>query len=74
MQRQSDRRLEAVIATLSSGCVPGKTVLSKIEALIDGAITRINNKVPKQCPEVDITLPPTTQSSLEFFYQFQKPR
>ena len=71
LQRQSDRRLEAVIATLSSGCVPGETVLARIEALIDGAIGRIDAS-HGACPEVDITLPPTTPSSLELFHDLRE--
>jgi hypothetical protein len=66
LQRQSDRRLEAVIATLSSGCIPGETVLLQIEGLIDQAITFLHG-TQKKCPEVEITLPPTTESSLELF-------
>ena len=42
LQRQSDRRLEAVIATLSSGLRPGRDGAGPIEALIDGAIGRID--------------------------------
>jgi hypothetical protein len=70
-QRLSDRRLESVIATLSSGCVPGEQVLARIEALIDGAIARIDAN-HGACPEVEITPPPTTQSSLEFFYDLSQ--
>jgi hypothetical protein len=64
LQRQADRRLEAVIATLSAGCVPGETVLTAIETLIDRAIARID-AAHGECPEVEITLPHTLESSFD---------
>jgi hypothetical protein len=71
LQRLADRRLEAVIATLSSGCVPGEQVLARIEALIDGAIRRVD-PAHSECPEVDIAPPPTAESSLELFYDINR--
>jgi hypothetical protein len=71
LQRLSDRRLEALIATLAPGCVPGEQVLSRIEALIDGAIARVD-PAHGGCAEVDITPPPTTPSSLKLFYDIDQ--
>ena len=71
LQRLSDRRLEAVFATLSAGCVPGEQVLTSIEALIDGAIALVDQD-HEACVEAEITPPPTTESSLEFFYDLQQ--
>ena len=63
-QRLADRRLESLIATLAPGCVAGEQVLAAIEALIDGAIGRVDPN-HDGCAEIEITPPPTTQSSLE---------
>jgi hypothetical protein len=67
LQRLSDRRLESLIATLAPGCVLGDTVLDVIESLIDAANSRLALGTIHECPEVDIDVPPTTQSSLELF-------
>jgi hypothetical protein len=71
LQRLSDRRLEALIATLAPGCISGEQVLTRVETLIDKAIARVDS-THKDCPEVEITPPPTTQSALEFFYDLQR--
>ncbi|MDJ1156817.1 hypothetical protein QNA08_00975 [Chelatococcus sp. SYSU_G07232] len=66
-QRLADRRLEALIATLAPGCVPGEQVFSRIESLIDGAIGRLG--APSgTCAEIEIAPPPTTESALELFH------
>ena len=44
--------------------MPGETVLTAIETLIDGAIARINS-AHGECPEVEITLPHTLESSFD---------
>jgi hypothetical protein len=66
LQRLSDRRLESLIATLAPGCVTGDTVLDVIESLIDAANSRVA-RATHVCAEVEIDVPPTTQSSLELF-------
>ncbi|MDF2765025.1 MAG: hypothetical protein K0S81_2019 [Rhodospirillales bacterium] len=71
LQRQADRRLEAVIATLSAGCVPGETVLTAIETLIDRAIARID-AAHGECPEVEITVPHTLESSFDSLNDFSE--
>jgi hypothetical protein len=71
LQRLSDRRLEALIATLAPGCVSGEQVLTAIDALIDDAIARVHTN-HGGCTEVEITPPPTTPSSLEFFHNLNQ--
>ena len=66
LQRITDRRLESSIATLAPGCVPGDTVLTRIESLIDAANSRIAGAA-HVCAEVEIDTPPTTESSLRLF-------
>jgi hypothetical protein len=70
LQRLSDQRLEPLIATLAPGCVPARSVIASIEALIDGAINIVVQG--HVCEEVEITPPPTTQSSLELFYNINQ--
>lgn len=71
LQRLADRRLESLIATLAPGCVSGEQVLSAIEALIDGAIARVDQSHPG-CAEVEITPPPTIPSSLELLNELHQ--
>lgn len=66
LQRITDRRLESLIATLAAGCVSGNDVLTRIESLIDAANQRIVGEA-HVCEEVDVDVPPTTESSLRLF-------
>jgi hypothetical protein len=70
LQHFADRRLEALIATLAPGCISGEQVLQAIDALINGAVNRVH--LGHECAEVEIAPPPTTPSSLEFFYDLRR--
>lgn len=70
LQLLADQRLDSLIATLAPGCVPGSTVLGKIADLINAAIGRIQSDVKLRTVatrEVEIVVPPTTESSLQLF-------
>lgn len=64
LQQLSDRRLESVLATLTPNCVPAATALDQLRLLSEAALTALQHG---PCAEVEITPPPTTESSLRFF-------
>lgn len=50
LQRLTDRRLESVVRTFSTGCVPAEDVLHALEIIVNQAIIRVREAPPAPAP------------------------